>query len=257
MRSHPITNTDLSPVASRHGHIFFAEEMSMPSKPPSSFPDTVYERDRREEHLFIGAILTLATLAIGYLFWCAQPVAQPLPSPYVKVVTNAGYGSGVSIGDGYILTAAHVLVDPFSPGRQLEASVKTDDGVIQPATVLWSNTDYDVALVSVSEHKMQSATLDCSPTHVGDEVKAYGNPVDLEFIFTKGVVSGPEIAFKFWPSSVPLSIAVGPGQSGGGVINSSGKVAGIAVASIASDYGAIAIGIMVPSTAICHLLARD
>lgn len=217
-------------------------------------------RDGYAENVwFICIIAFMAAVSIWYLVHSAQTspdLTIPQPSAHVKLTSNLGAGSGVHIGDGYIITAAHVVVDPFSPGKLLETTVTADDGSKQPATILWKNSEYDIALIRVGNHNIDAVFLDCSPVEIGDKVSAYGNPIDMDFIYTTGEVVGDERKFGFWDSAVPLSLSVGPGQSGGGVINTAGDIVGITVGTLVSPYGAIGVGMMVPASTVCMLMGR-
>jgi len=73
----------------------------------------------------------------------------------VVMVSDAnGHGSGVYIGNGLVLTAAHVV------GDSKTVTLHSDRDL--PGEVLWSNKKYDLALVrfSVTVPDMPAARLD-------------------------------------------------------------------------------------------------
>lgn len=82
---------------------------------------------------------------------------EPEGSSVVKVIVGNGHGSGVNIGDGYIVTAAHVVGNEKVvrvKGRWPFAIFETD------AEVLWSNPAYDVALLRIGgAHGLVPASL--------------------------------------------------------------------------------------------------
>src|SRR5690606_30707311 len=63
----------------------------------------------------------------------------PIYESVVKVRTNTGHGSGVHIGGGKFLTAAHV-----TDGAK-ELHIRTPDGKERDAELLWSSPAYDVS----------------------------------------------------------------------------------------------------------------
>jgi serine protease Do len=229
---------------------------------PDGLNRTAYHSDNSTGWL-VAIIVALALLAIGHLAFSAnaQPtvtISERAPlSPHAKLVNNLGHGSSVHIGNGYYLTAAHVVVDPYSPGKLLETTVRLEDGRVQPSEILWVNSKYDVALLRADKYRVTAAPLDCSPVSVGDRVSAYGNPMMLEFVYTVGEIIGNERKVDHWPSAIPMSLSVAPGQSGGGILNDAGDVVGITVGTVVSQYGVVGVGMMVPSTTICMLMGRS
>lgn len=203
---------------------------------------------------FVGIIVALALLAIGYLVVASHPpqAAQPKSTAFVKLLTPGGHGSGVHIGNGYIITAAHVA-DDFK-----DMTLKGSDGRSQTATLLWQNVKYDVALMRASKpDELASVALDCSPNFLGQSVIAEGNPSDLEFVRAYGkVIGGVRPNAPNWLEAVPVNMAIVPGMSGGAVLNDDGKVVGISVGVMATPYGMAALGYIVPATTICMLLDR-
>lgn len=178
-----------------------------------------------------------------------------LSSSTVKVMFGpggAGTGSAVHIGGGYLITAAHVATYGGS------YKIKLRSGQVKEATVLWHNTDYDVALMHTDPRRLASTSVSCTPSKVGDTIMLMGNPLQLEFVETHGVVSGDEVEFSVWKSVQVIDVRGGPGMSGGGVYNTStGKLVGILVGGTQGQRGpSSAFPFMVPSTVICKLLAR-
>jgi S1-C subfamily serine protease len=209
-------------------------------------------------------IVGLATLASPFVFgfWSDKPHFATRTAPSNLLLSDKdGHGSGVYIGGGFVLTAAHV------PGEEKTMDAKAEDGSTRTATVLWSNHLYDVALMHIDDGShFEVSPLSCAPTVVGQHVRSFGNPSDLEFVWTSGEVIGePRKIFEAWAEAVPVDMTIIPGQSGGGVLDDDGQVVGIAVGVMTADmqtgYGMYStsvtgIGYIVPSTTICMLLAR-
>lgn len=207
-------------------------------------------------------VLWLAAITLVAVFFCvaapALPVAPttPLAGATVRVFHDAGHGSGVHIGHGLILTAAHVVKD-HADGIK----IKTDAGVETTAEVLWASAEHDVALLRDADLSAASARLDCRATKVGEHVSAVGNPGPLEFVTTWGRVAAIEKARANWKSTIMIDSTVAPGMSGGPLFDRYGHVIGIVVGvqiSGSSPFGIniVPISYIVPSTDVCRLLAR-
>lgn len=200
------------------------------------------------------AASTIVALAAG-LTWNASsniPVGFYEPSAYVKLEAGNTSGSAVHIGDGFLITAAHVV------GQNKSMLVKGDDGRVidREGVVLWANRDYDIALIRVDRPKLKTAPLSCAPNFTGQGVRAFGSPMDVEFVYTSGTVVGAARAMGPWASVLPVDGTVIYGQSGGGVVDANGNVVGIAVGLMPTQYGIAAFGFVVPAAAVCDLLAR-
>ena len=206
-----------------------------------------------------GAVL----LAIGaVLFWNSSgnfqsrhlggAVASEPATPHVALKSGLGSGSGVHIGKGYIVSAAHVV------GTSSSMILTDSAGRTTEARVLWVNKEYDIALLTVENaDSMGFAPLNCAPNYVGQKVTAYGNPMGIEFLYTRGEVNGASRKHMIWKEVVPLDGTIVYGQSGGGVIdNVDGSVVGITVGLVPTPYGIAAIGFAVPARVVCHLLGR-
>lgn len=121
------------------------------------------------------AVLALAVVIFGGVA-IATPSAPPtaVQAEYVTdasvvyVDTDRGHGSGVHIGDGYVLTAGHV-----ADGAKT-IQLKTAGGKFQPAEVLWLNKEYDIALLRTDGAGIGAATLSCRYAHTGEDIRAIG-----------------------------------------------------------------------------------
>jgi len=200
------------------------------------------------------ALFFVAIISAGFAVGDRQRV-ETRASSVVKVLVEGGHGSGVHIGDGYILTATHVVEG--MTGIRLKSSF----GDIQDAELLWTNKTRDVALLKAKRpERLQSSTLVCAPLVVGQKVTAEGSPGAAEFVRFRGDVAGVERTAGPWMAVVPIDISGGPGISGGPIFDETGNVAGIYVGVYLVPLGMSAlttgIGIAVPSNVICELMAR-
>jgi S1-C subfamily serine protease len=182
---------------------------------------------------------------------------KPLLPADVKVLLDQGHGSGVHIGNGLYLTAAHVVLNP---SKRLDLRFK--DGSIRPAEILWISKDRDVALLKAASDGVSFSRVSCSKVHIGDDVTLAGNPMALEDIVGFGKVAGDERKMAHWNNVFVVSGPVIPGQSGGAVYNKDHELIGISVGVALwplSPFAATTTGygFVVPTgSTICELLAR-
>src|SRR5215470_4270522 len=137
-------------------------------------------------------------------------------------------GSGVVIGDGRVLTAAHVL-------RGDEVTVTFADGRTAAGRVLGADADLDVAVVEVDTAGV--AAVDWEPAvvgalSVGAPVLALANPGGHGLRTTFGLVTATGRSFRGprgrrIPGSVEHSAPLPRGSSGGPLVDSDGRLLGL------------------------------
>ncbi len=154
-------------------------------------------------------------------------VAEALGPSVVQIETGLGVGSGVIFGDGLVLTNNHVVEGA------LRLTVKLADGSVLPATVLGTDVNTDVAVVSVGAGLglpvAQLATGE--KARVGQVAIAIGSPFDLQQSVTAGIVSAVDRPIQNTERSVVAMIQtdapINPGNSGGALADRYGRVIGI------------------------------
>jgi len=157
----------------------------------------------------------------------------------------AGAGSGFVIApDGYILTNCHVVQNAdrieavFTDGSRREARLVGLD----PAT--------DLALVSVNASGLACASLGASAgLRVGQLVIAMGNPFGFQSTVSTGVISALGRSLRsqqgrLIENVIQHTAPLNPGNSGGPLLDSRGRVVGINTAIIAMAQG---IGFSIPA----------
>lgn len=210
---------------------------------------------------YVYAFLTFIVFAAG---WMAYPAvagsgAPPKAASIVKVVRPMGHGSGVHVGGGFFLTAAHVIDDAKT------VSLKTSDNKTLPAEVLWRNVDYDIALLRAKPDGIAVSKLACRTVGDSEIIKASGNPLSLEFVSVYGHISGKARELAPWKSVYVTDLTTVMGMSGGPTFDERGEVIGITVgvAPAPLKYGngwvpsLTGFGMVVPSAEVCRLLGRS
>ncbi len=211
---------------------------------------------RRSPTAFLVALFLVvaATSAAAYAL-LPPPNLPATESATVKIQVNDAHGSGVHIGDGFIVTAAHVV------GDAKEVQMKAKGGVLHKAEVLWTNKAHDIALLRTSSAGLGVAHLSCRAVKIGDPIVAYGNPLKIEFVAAYGKIAGEPRASGPWKSVYVTDMTTVMGQSGGGTFAENGDLIGITVGVMAAQVGfsgsLVGYGFVVPSAEVCGLLARS
>ncbi len=173
---------------------------------------------------------------------------------------SGGLGSGVIVsGDCHILTAAHVV------SGNSEILVKTLDGKMRKAFVLFSEASADIALLKleVPDSSLAHATLgDSDKLAVGQNIYAIGSPYGMENSFSSGIISAFRGFNKIYDGTVGVEFiqtdaAINSGNSGGPLFNSNGDVIGIASSILTVSGGFQGIGMAVTINTAKDLLAFE
>jgi S1-C subfamily serine protease len=175
-------------------------------------------------------------------------VAERLRPSVVSLAIGQGRrggGSGVIVTpDGYALTSAHV-VGGVDGGRAF-----LSDGREAPFAVVGRDPLSDLAVTRVVAADLVAAELgDAARLRVGQLVVAIGSPLGLAGTVTAGVVSAlgrslptrAGLATRLVENVIQTDAALNPGNSGGALANSQGRVVGINTA-----VAGIGLGLAVP-----------
>ena len=184
---------------------------------------------------------------------------------YIVADTPEGQatGSGFVVSkDGLIVTNDHV-VDGAS---QVQVKIGTSNQA-QDATVVGADPSRDLALLKVDASNLPTLSLgDSSSVGVGDPTYAIGNPFGLDHTLTTGIVSALQRSLQA-PDGATISgaiqtdAALNPGNSGGPLLDSSGKVIGVnsqiqTGSSSGAEAGNVGIGFAIPSSTVKSFIAE-
>lgn len=142
----------------------------------------------------------------------------------VAVSTEKSIGSGFIMDEnGYIITNYHII-----QGSEDKLAVRTYDKRTLPAIFIGKDEVKDLALLKIEGNYDYLELGDSDDLKVGQKVIAIGNPLGLSFTVTEGIISalerpGPNGLKEYIQTDVSLN----PGNSGGPLIDTQGRVIGI------------------------------
>jgi S1-C subfamily serine protease len=149
-----------------------------------------------------------------------------------------GHGSGVVLApDGFVLTNHHVIEngDRFS--------VSLPDGLSHAATIVGGDAATDLAVLRVAGGDLPYAEFGrSSGLRVGQLAIAIGNPLGFQTTVTAGIVSALGRSLRtrsgrLIDGVIQTDAPLNPGNSGGPLVDGSGRVIGINTAMIGAAQG--------------------
>lgn len=201
------------------------------------------------------------------------------PSMMASVGSGIIYSIDKDKGDAIILTNYHVIYNDYASdgeteyyneikvylyGSEVSANSQTaaqEMGI--PAEFIGGSKQYDIAVLKIRESELIKKSIaraaefaDSDYVYVGEDIIAVGNAEAEGISVTEGIVSMPSeniVALAIGSTSTFISrrvirfdAAVSPGNSGGGLFDSDGKLVGIVCAkrTESKDEG---IGYAIPS----------
>ncbi len=156
-------------------------------------------------------------------------------------------GSGVVIGDGFVLTNYHVVEDTSS----LRVTVTDDSNntTEYAATLVAYDESLDIAIVYATDLDLPAVTLgDSDALQVGDWAICIGNPLGFSKTTTAGIVSAlnrsvessstDKYGRKSTTSNAMIQVdaAINSGNSGGGMFSVTGELMGIPTLKYSGSY---------------------
>ncbi|WP_171049977.1 S1C family serine protease [Nocardia cyriacigeorgica] len=187
-------------------------------------------------------------------------VAASVTPHVASVRARRGSGSAVVVsGDGYLLTNAHVV------GSSRRGELVFADGAESRYEVVGTDPLSDLAVLRARGEAPGAVTLgDADALVVGQLVVAVGSPLGLAGSVTAGVVSAlgravpvsSRRAGRVIEDVIQTDAALNPGNSGGALADSAGRVVGINTAVAGIGLG-LAIPINATTRMIVHTLRAE
>jgi S1-C subfamily serine protease len=167
-----------------------------------------------------------------------RTIAQSVEPSVVHIeVDGSGFGGSSGSGWvydnlGHVVTNAHVVRNArmlrvqFYDGRVVEGELKGADSL----------TDVAVIRVAATDGLFPARRAPDVNPQQGDRVYAFGSPFGLKFSMSEGIISGlgrvagPALEMGGFSNLIQTDAAVNPGNSGGPLVDSKGRVVGMNVA---------------------------
>ncbi len=172
---------------------------------------------------------------------------------------SEGSGSGCVLDtSGHILTNYHVVEDVK------QAGVTLFNGKSYEASLVGADPINDLAVLKISAPKESLFPVhlgDSSRLRVGMRVYAIGNPFGLERTMTTGIISSLNRSLKVRAgrtirSIIQIDAAVNPGNSGGPLLDSHGRLIGINTAIATRSGQSSGVGFAIPSNLINRVVPQ-
>lgn len=150
-------------------------------------------------------------------------------------------GSGVILtADGHIITNNHVIADADA------IQVLLHDGRSATAEVIGSDPATDLAVLQILLPDLTPIELaNSDQAQVGDVVLAIGNPYGFSHSVSQGIISGVGrygLQLSDYENYIQTDASIHPGNSGGALIDASGKLLGISTLIYTANDGMSSAG---------------
>jgi serine protease Do len=167
---------------------------------------------------------------------------------------SSGFGSGFILSeDGYIVTNAHV-VDNAS-----EITVALPDRRQYTAELVGADPRTDLAVLKINASDLPTLELgDSDALNVGQWVLAIGTPFGFDYTATQGIVSAlsRSLPNENYVPFIQTDVAVNPGNSGGPLFNTEGKVIGVNSQIFSRSGGYMGLSFAIPSNVVKTVVAQ-
>lgn len=184
---------------------------------------------------------------------------------FVNSPDQSWTGSGFHIGDGYIVTASHV-VPPVLEKQPHEIKITFDGNKLYPATLQISDPNVDAGIIkseAIAKNIPAVQLGDSDTIEVGDIIVCIGSPEGFHDTATVGRITnihqtlGTQAPSKAWQDILFYDADILEGASGGMLIGTDGLVYGC-VMGVTGEHADIGMGenAACPSNKIKMLFAQ-
>lgn len=179
---------------------------------------------------------------------------------FMMATRGEGAGSGALIDkQGHILTNFHVVEDAKQVMVTLPGGKDPYEGEI-----VGVDPDNDVAVLKINapENELFPVPIGTSDNlRVGQRVYTLGNPFGLEGTLTTGIISNlnrtlPSRSGKPMKSIIQTDAAMNPGNSGGPLLDTSGRMIGMNVAIATKTGQSAGLGFAIPINRIRQIVPQ-
>ena len=195
-----------------------------------------------------------------------EDIYEQASAAVVEITTSArtaspfgGRGTQQSQGSGFVYdSAGHVITNQHVVDGATSASVTFADGESYDATVVGTDPSTDLAVLKVDAPASvlePLALADSADVKVGEGVVAIGSPFGLEQTVTTGIVSALHRQMTApnnfsIDDAIQTDAAINHGNSGGPLLDLSGKVIGVNAQIKSESGGNDGVGFAIPSSTV-------
>lgn len=190
--------------------------------------------------------LAVAALAAGLVSVAAtsSEVSDEVAS-VARVETELATGSAFVVGDGLLVTNNHVVQGASS------VTVSFADATVG-CQVSAQDALADLAALACDTDDHPALPLAGSLPQIGSDVTVFGYPGgSLDLIATSGIVSAPDV-----DGLIRTDAALNPGNSGGPLLDSAGRLIGINTAIYSPSGASAGIGFAVPVDTVMRVVPQ-
>jgi len=196
----------------------------------------------------------------GYTIAAIPELVRQVEPSVVTIFAGSGLGSGVVYrSDGVVVTNEHVVRG--APSGRVEVAFA--DGERAPGRVQATDRITDLAVIRTDRKDLPKAQFRAGVPAVGELAVAIGSPLGFSNSATAGIISG---LHRKIPGSaresqslvdlIQTDAAISPGNSGGALVDSQGRVVGINDAYIPPQQGAVSLGFAIPSATVVDVVEQ-
>jgi S1-C subfamily serine protease len=230
---------------------FSASIRALENKPTST---SASNRSQSQEEIVTQAVATINPSVVSVR------VSRGIRYRSGVITQRIGAGSGFIVSsDGYIVTNEHVV--DYSGATY---TVILPDGTEAPATLKQTDSENDIALLKIDKDNLDPVKLGTSSDlQLGQTVIAVGNALgEYSNSVSIGIVSGLDRTIEaedrfgdveLITGTIQTDAAINPGNSGGPLVDKTGNVIGVNVATV---LGSNSISFAIPIDVVRNLL-RD
>jgi S1-C subfamily serine protease len=183
-----------------------------------------------------------------------QVVTRPgLVNPFMEDESRGASGTGFIWDEaGHIVTNDHVV-----QGARIVA-VRLASGEVLQAKLVGLAPNYDLAVLQIQSTKQLPPPIPLGSSadlKVGQSAFAIGNPFGLDQSLTSGIISAlkrrlPTSGGREIANVIQTDAAVNPGNSGGPLLDSAGRLIGVTTAILSPSGSNAGIGFAIPADTV-------
>jgi 2-alkenal reductase len=197
---------------------------------------------------------------------CALPSCSlppwPCAAPSVAYITTQGLRRGLffaevaqGAGSGFVWDErGHIVTNHHVVAGARSVQVQLDPGKSYAARIVGIAPDYDLAVLRLEDPPagLRPIALGTSrDLRIGQAVYAIGNPFGMTRTLTQGVVSAldrhlPTTSLREIAGAIQTDAAINPGNSGGPLLDSAGRLIGVATAIRSPSGASTGVGLAIP-----------